>query len=83
MVKRYSYKWSSSYVEPIFKDTEDDFSQGNYIPNVLMKAINLNHGETSEPYENHNNSDDKSVSNNQGYGTFVDDLIVTDSQQLL
>ena len=71
----------SSYVEPIFKDTDKDPVHGDYIPNVLRNALKQNPSDNSDD----GISDDRSVSDNKGYGTFADDLIVIDqsSEQLL
>ena len=80
MVISHSYNWYSSYVEPIFKDTDKDPIHGDYIPNVLMSALKHNHGETSDNNEA-DISDDKSVSDNKGYGTFADDLIIIDQSE--
>ena len=79
-----SYYRYSSYVEPIFKDTDKDPLHGDYTPNVLKNALKHKDGESSEKSED-DISDDKSVSDNKGYGTFADDLVVIDqsTEQLL
>ena len=59
------------YVEPIFEEDKDNpqESEDQYIPAVLTKALRERRRESEITNTNHDDD------TNQGYGTFVDNLV--------